>query len=77
MPTISVYMYSPTEFVEVDGPEMVKVLKSRRIWQMLLWHLQTVAAHVPAVGELESKYVQFSEYVWPHPAETGIHAVSI
>lgn len=39
----------------VEGPVMVKVLKSSRIWQMLVLHLQTVAAQLPAVTVDESK----------------------
>ena len=60
----------PALAVEVEGPVMVKVLKSRRIWQMLVWHLHTEAAQLPAVTVEESKYVQFSENVFPQPAVT-------
>ena len=63
-------VWRPALAVEVEGPVMVKVLKSRRIWQMLVLHLQTVAAQLPAVTVAESKYVQFSENVFPHPAVT-------
>ena len=45
----------PALAVEVEGPVMVKVLKSRRIWQMLVWHLHTEAAQLPAVTVEESK----------------------
>jgi len=50
----------------VEGPVMTKVLKSKRIWQMLVFILQIFALQAPVFTEVdESKYVKFSAEVPP------------
>ena len=84
----------PIESVSVDGPVMIKLLKSRRIWKKNLEHLveckplnyenwiishtwqissehgQILLLHAPDPKLEESKYVQFSLVVAPHPIVT-------
>ena len=46
---------APTEVVEVDGPDMTKVLKSNLIWQTLELHLQISVAQAPLAKAEASK----------------------
>ena len=46
---------APTEVVEVDGPDMTKVLKSNLIWQTLVLHLQISVAQAPLAKAEASK----------------------
>ena len=58
--------------VAVEGPLMTNESKSKRIWHMLLLHLQILARHAPeATVEADSKYVIFSDVEEPHPNETA------
>ena len=50
----------PTDVTEVLGPAMMKVLKSKRSWQTLGWHLQIFTRHWPISVPDDSKYVVFS-----------------
>ena len=54
----------------MDGPEMTKVLKSKRIWHTSELHLQISVAQTPLAKAEASKYVPFSEVVEPHPKVT-------
>lgn len=58
---------APTEVVEVEGPDITKLLKSNLIWQTLELHLQISAAQAPLAKLEASKYVQFSAVDAPHP----------
>jgi len=60
-------MIDPIDTVRVEGPEMAKDWKSRRIWQTPVVHLQTLALQAPSAKEEAAKYVQFWEIVEPHP----------
>ena len=54
--------------MEVDGPVMVKVLKSNRIWHTSELHLHTLAVQGPVLTVvLDSKYVVFSVVELPQP----------
>ena len=46
---------APTEVVEVDGPDITKVLKSNLIWQTLELHLQISVAQAPLAKAEASK----------------------
>ncbi len=53
--TPAIFLTFVTELVFVEGPAILNVLKSSRIWQMSLPHGQTLAVHPPAITALLSK----------------------
>ena len=53
------------EVEDVDGPEMTKVSKSRRIWQMFSLHLQILVEQAPTKPVEDSKYVVFCVVLVP------------
>ena len=62
----SPFKISPIEVEDVEGPEITKVSKSRRIWQIFSLHLQIFVEQAPTNPVEDSKYVVFCVVDEPH-----------